>query len=181
LILEDDAWLTPSIKQIVEALEGDLQQLPVDVVLLSECITAAGTIWNKGLYFLSPVKHAYFGHAYVMTLRGANILTRHLYPIRHQADAWNWLLKHRLVRVAAIHPVMATQNQEMLESTNLGRQGGAVSPYSRSWWLRKLWRACWRLHDTCVPLRWHHGQAKTVMEEAIQECVDGSGARTGKR
>lgn len=154
LVLEDDAWLTPAIKPVMEALEEDIPRLPVDVVLFSQCSTVGARLWNIATYFLCPVVQAYFAHAYVVTPAGARRLQDALFPVCHQADAWDWLLKHRVVRVAAINKVLATQNQMVLASTNPGRQGVLPSRFSIPWWSRKMQRAFWRAYDLYMPLSW---------------------------
>lgn len=151
LVLEDDAWITPALKEIVVALEKDIQGLPVDVVLLSECIVSSKNTWRKGLYLMSPVVDALFTHAYVITNYGAQKLIHSLFPIRHPADAWNWLIKHHLIRIEAIHPVLATQNQ----TVDFVADRVSFKKYSAAWIRRKLWRAFWRLFDRVVPVRWH--------------------------
>ena len=154
LVLEDDAWLTPALVPLIRELERDIDQLPCDVVLLSECITSSENIWRRGYYFLSPVVSAYFTHAYVVSLRGARRLMNNLYPVALPADAWNWLHRHRMIRIAAIHPVLATQDQMVLASTNPGRQVILPSRFSIPWWSRKMKRAFWRAYDHYMPLSW---------------------------
>ena len=154
LILEDDVWMTPSLVPLLRELERDIDQLPCDVVLLSECITSTKNIWRRGYYFMSPVVYALFTHAYVVSLRGARRLMNNLYPVALPADAWNWLHRHRMIRIAAIHPVLATQDQMVLASTNPGRQVILPSRFSIPWWSRKMKRAFWRAYDHYMPLSW---------------------------
>lgn len=155
LVLEDDAWLTPSIVPVLSAIEQDLDNLPVDIVLLSECIAVQRTIWRKGYYFMSPVLSALFSHAYVITLRSAQLLTEVLSPVAHPADAWNWLLSHHIIRLAAVHPVLATQSQPVVGIADLHAVRRLPARGSPAWFRHKMWRAFWKLFDAWVPMEWH--------------------------
>ena len=155
LILEDDVWMTPSLVPLLRELERDIDQLPCDVVLLSECITSTKNIWRRGYYFMSPVVYALFTHAYVVSLRGARRLMNNLYPVALPADAWNWLHRHRLVRIAAIHPVLATQNQPVVTNTEFAVSRALPEKCSLAWFWHKANRAFWKLYDAWIPVEWH--------------------------
>lgn len=164
LILEDDVWMTPSLVPLLRELERDIDQLPCDVVLLSECITSTKNVWRRGYYFMSPVVYALFTHAYVVSLRGARRLMNNLYPVALPADAWNWLHRHRLVRIAAIHPVLATQNQPVVISTEFAVSRALPEKFSLAWFWHKANRVFWKLYDAWVPVEWHRKQGMSQNE-----------------
>lgn len=164
LILEDDVWMTPSLVPLLRELERDIDQLPCDVVLLSECITSTKNIWRRGYYFMSPVVYALFTHAYVVSLRGARRLMNNLYPVALPADAWNWLHRHRLVRIAAIHPVLATQNQPVVTNTEFAVSRALPEKCSLAWFWHKANRVFWKLYDAWVPVEWHRKQGMSQNE-----------------
>lgn len=164
LILEDDAWLTPSLVPLLNELEQDIAKLPCDVVLLSECRTVPVTIWRRGYYFMSPVAYALFTHAYVVSLRGARLLMNSLFPVALPADAWNWLLRHRLIRIAAVHPVLATQNQPVVTNTEFAVSRALPEKCSLAWFWHKANRVFWKLYDAWVPVEWHRKQGMSQNE-----------------
>ncbi len=144
LILEDDCWLTPSVKPIIECLENDKPWDRFDVVVLSGGGMKGPALWTAGTYFIHEMTGGMFAHAYIVTNDGAKKMTKKLFPIRHFADSWTWMIKHDIAKFAAISPIVATQDQFSYGSaTSVGRSK-IGRKFSYLWFRYKAYRLFWK-------------------------------------
>jgi glycosyl transferase family 25 len=149
LILEDDAWLNPNVPQLLEAIEQKYRPEEKNVFLLTWVAAASarkgGFLWSA--YHLADAKSAWCAHGYVVANAAAEVLVETLYPVRHLADCWNWLRRHRVVNVMAVVPTCITADLSYGTQTS----GELTEVLSRRSGLErlghKLRRAYWRLTD----------------------------------
>ncbi len=149
LILEDDAWLSPNLPQLLNAIEMQYAPSEEDVFLLTWFNSIGprklGRLWSS--YHVAEVKSAYCAHGYVVSNAAAEALTKALHPVRHVADCWNWLRRHRVVRVLAVVPTCITADLSYGTRTS-GELARTVAGHSQFELLRhKLHRVIWRLVD----------------------------------
>jgi glycosyl transferase family 25 len=158
LILEDDAWLTPSIVGVLEAMEGKFTPDLNGVVLLQE--RSSGVFKKRGqtirfiddLFVCNEVDSAQWAHAYVVTRTSAQSLIEALVPVTHTADSWGWLIRHRVVKVYCMNRTLSTQNFYNL-SSYIG-----WDRFEKNKWLfgkvtHKAYRAFWLACDILVSLK----------------------------
>jgi glycosyl transferase family 25 len=149
LILEDDAWLNPNLPELLKAIEVQYPQSEKNVFLLT-WINAVGsrklgTLWSS--YHVVEVKSAFCTHGYVVSNAAAEALLKALHPVRHLADCWNWLRRHRVVRVLAVVPTCITADLSYGTRTS-GELAETIAGRSQFGRLRhKLHRVIWRLVD----------------------------------
>ena len=157
LILEDDAWITPSINMVLKNIEEQKWGNMAEVILLSDgCKYGKYIINNHEYYSLFEVKGGYNAHAYIITQKGAQKLYDVLTPICHVADCWSWIVKHNLIRIRAIRPVLVTQNRsELGSSTVIGREN-IQSKKIFFWFEHKIKRAWWKILDNTHILPYIH-------------------------
>ena len=149
LILEDDACLNPNVPQLLKAIEGEYPPSVENVFLLTwfNALSSRklGALWSS--YHVADVKSAFCTHGYVVSNAAAEALVKALHPVRHLADCWNWLRRHRVVRVLAVVPTCITADLSYATRTS-GGLADAVAGRSRAGFLRhKLHRVFWRLVD----------------------------------
>ena len=149
LILEDDAWLNPNVPELLQAIERRYSPREESVFLLTWFNTIGSRrlspLWSS--YHVADVKSAYCAHGYVVSNAAAEALVKALHPVRHLADCWNWLRRHRVVRVLAVVPTCITADLSYATRTS-GGLAEAVAGRSRVGFLRhKLHRVIWRLVD----------------------------------
>ena len=149
LILEDDAWLNPNVPQLLKAIERQYPPSEANVFLLTWFNALGsrklGALWSS--YHVADVKSAYCAHGYVVSNAAAEALVKALHPVRHLADCWNWLRRHRVVRVLAVVPTCITADLSYATRTS-GELAETVAGRSRVGFLRhKLHRVIWRLVD----------------------------------
>lgn len=152
LILEDDAWLNPNVPQLLEAIERQRNPESREVILLTWVAEAAvpklGFVWSS--YYLSEIRAAWCTHGYVVTRAAAAALVEQLYPVRHLADCWNWLHRHRIVRVLAVSPTCITCDLSHETRTTGVRLQPAVAASGAGRLAHKVRRAFWRCTDLAV-------------------------------
>ena len=149
LILEDDAWLNPNLPQLLQAIEGQASPDEKRVFLLTwfSAIDSRkhSTLWSA--YHVADVKSAYCAHGYVVSNAAARAMLKVLHPVRHLADSWNWLRRHRIVRILAVFPTCITADLSY-DTRTAGEMTQAAAGRSQLALLRhKLYRAFWRLVD----------------------------------
>jgi glycosyl transferase family 25 len=147
LVLEDDAWLSPNVPALLEAIEGNCSPEARDLLLLSW----ANPIASKGYrrlwsgYVLARALGGIGSHGYVISRAAAAELQKRLYPVCHTADCWAWLNRHGYVNLLAVTPPPISLDlaygsdvaDEVL--TDLGDGGSergrtAVQKIGRVWW-----------------------------------------------
>ena len=149
LILEDDACLNPNVPQLLKAIEA--QNSPsVENVYLLTWFNALGSrklgiLWSS--YRVADVKSAFCTHGYVVSNAAAQALLRALCPVRHLADCWNWLRRHRVVRVLAVVPTCITTDLSYGTRTAVGLAEAVAGRLLFGRLRHKLHRVFWRLID----------------------------------
>ena len=152
LILEDEAYPTPMLPQILEALASQFFPSEPMVLLLGE----GGSASKRGsrrqipgtLYSMVELRRACRTHAYVVTLAAARRLARFLLPVVGPADWWGRMCAYGVVRLYAVDPIVVALNC-----------AGGVSMVDELWgkplskrsfvvkWLRRGWRLWWKVYD----------------------------------
>lgn len=149
LVLEDDAWLNPNLPQLLDVIAERYRPESKNVVLLTwyRAIELSGfdDLWAS--YHVARVSQAVCAHGYVVTRGAAQTLVQNLYPVRHVADCWNWLRRHRIVNVLAVFPTCITVDMSFDVRTtpelNNPRDRGPVWERLR----RKIHRGFWLAID----------------------------------
>jgi glycosyl transferase family 25 len=149
LILEDDAWMNPNVPQLLKAIERQYPPSEENVFLFTWFNALGsrqlGQLWSS--YHVADVKSAFCTHGYVVSNAAAEALAKALHPVRHLADCWKWLRRHRVVRVLSVVPTCITADLSYATRTS-GELAEAVAGRSWVWFLRhKLHRVFWRLVD----------------------------------
>jgi glycosyl transferase family 25 len=149
LILEDDAWLNPNLPQLLQAIEEKIAPGKKNVFLLTwfSAINSRKHISLWSSYRAAGVKSALCAHGYVVSNAAATALVKVLFPVRHLADCWNWLQRHRVVRVLAIFPTCITADLSYRTRTWGGLAEAVAKPSGFALLRHKLHRAFWRLVD----------------------------------
>lgn len=160
LILEDDAWLTPSLIPLLELMEQKRIFDEGGIFVVQD--TACGH-WNKkngkciplsDMYRFNEMTCACWTHAYIITLEAAKQLLRYLYPVMHTADCWGWIVHHHIARVFGLNFTMTTQNSYSLEST-IGMERFEKRRTLKERITRPFWRLFWMAFDTFIPPQWY--------------------------
>lgn len=106
IILEDDALLSLKFPFIMDNVCKIVNASDEIVVLFNHC--QLYNRWRKiNIYNninLFPVKKAYGAYGYLITYKAAEKLATAFLPVNHVADAWNYLIKNRIVRILAVVP-----------------------------------------------------------------------------
>jgi glycosyl transferase family 25 len=149
LVLEDDAWLNPNLPELLQAISGQYRHDIKEVILLT---------WFKSIeqkrrenlwahYHAATAKSAFCAHGYVISNAGAKTLIDHLYPVKHVADCWNWLMRHRVLNVKVVFPTCITvdMSYEVRTTPELGN-ADEMRPLPKKF-TRKLYRAFWNYID----------------------------------
>ena len=149
LILEDDAWLNPNLPQLLQAIERDYLATDRSVCLLTWASAGShrsrSPLWAS--YDVADLKSAMCAHGYVVSNSAARVLVETLYPVRHLADCWDWLRRHRIVNIRAIFPPCITADLSY-ETRTTGELGQVLAQRSRLRRLgHKVHRAFWRVAD----------------------------------
>jgi len=155
LILEDDAWLTPAIVPVLQALEKMITPTEFNVYSLS---TGDGRTSRLVVspYFLKKSSTTFCTHAYVLTRQAALRMVDVMFPVAHVSDPWGWLTKHNIIKLYTVFPQLATQNNIIFKS-DIWSDGGRPqnSPKKMIEVVRhKGYRAYWKLFDVVLPLNW---------------------------
>jgi len=149
LVLEDDAWLNPNLPQLLAAIEAKKDPKRKEVILLTwfQSVRMKGfdTLWS--CYHSAETRSAVCTHGYVVSNACACALLEELFPIRHVADCWNWLVQHRVVRVRAVFPTCITANMAHVTniSGDLQSPSAGLSIFHQI--RRKIWRLFWMVYN----------------------------------
>lgn len=170
LVLEDDAWLTPDLVQILTSLETTYRPSDKTLVLLSPVSAMSGSSFRPLTcgYVACPVRRAMLSHAYVVTAESAVALLHRLAPVNEVADAWTWLQRERVVAVEAVFPAIAIVQQaegsaiRVASAPEPTKPRGALS-ISR---IRAVWWRSWYSHGSRLRTAFRRAGLK---EEALQQ------------
>jgi glycosyl transferase family 25 len=113
LILEDDAFIGPMVKRVIDSLEEAVSRDNYDVCLLT--YVAKYSVWGARDMpgtesVLVPAIDSFHGYGYVVTNRGARQLIEYFSTIYHPFDYWNTFRRKRVIRVKAIVPYVIGQS-----------------------------------------------------------------------
>lgn len=158
LVLEDDAWLTPSIVGVLEAIKEKITPEMKAVFLMQEM--GPGRLKNKGdsisiiddLFVCREKDSAQWTHAYIVTNQASKSLTSALTPVTHTADSWGWLIRHKVVSVYGMNRTLSTQNMYDLKSI-IGFERTAKNNWLFGNMTHKAYRAFWLTYDILVSLK----------------------------
>ena len=149
LVLEDDAWLNPNLPQLLEYIAKKFKADQKNVFLLTwyKAISRSGIerIWSS--YHLAPIESAYCTHGYVLSYAAAAAMCKELAPVRHVADCWIWLRRHRVVNIRAIFPTCITADLSYKSGVSLEIK---QNPLRHSFYImrmHKIYRAFWLAYD----------------------------------
>jgi len=146
LILEDDAWLNPNLPKLLQAIEQKYSPDQANVFLLSWTTAVSTnnvvTLWAS--YRVARVRSAVCTHGYVVSNAAASALIKALFPVRHAADSFTWLRRHRIVNLLAIIPNCITLDlsYETSITSHIPVQGAKRTVITRL--AHKVYRAWWR-------------------------------------
>ena len=149
LVLEDDAWLNPNLPQLLAAIEAKKDPKRKEVILLTwfQSVRMKGfdTLWS--CYHSAEASSATCTHGYVISNAAAGAMLEVLFPVRHLVDCWNWLIRHKVVRVRAVFPTCITANLAYQSGLADGeRSSGSSLPLVRRY-TRRCWRLYWFVYD----------------------------------
>ena len=158
LILEDDAWLNPNLPQLLQAIAQKYAPNERNIFLLTWFIDISmrtfETLWSH--YHVAKVKSAVGSHGYVISNAAAEALIQTLYPVRHFADSWGWLQRHRIVNIFAIFPPCITADlsyKSRIAATTIEPEGSALKRMKH-----KAYRGFWRAIDHVVAIIQRSGE-----------------------
>jgi glycosyl transferase family 25 len=154
LILEDDAWLNPNLPQLLQAISQKYAPEERNVFLLTWVaelsMSRVDTLWSS--YHLGKVKSAVCTHGYVISNAAAEALVQTLHPVRHLADCWTWLRRHRVVNIYAVFPTCVTADLSYETGTTIElRADRPKRPFSKRV-MHKAYRAFWWATDHLVAM-----------------------------
>ncbi|MDR2105575.1 MAG: glycosyltransferase family 25 protein [Deferribacteraceae bacterium] len=118
LILEDDAQIEAIIRQaLVEIEEFDKAKGKPAIYLLTE---AEKYVQNFNIPLKSVTLHKFhrgwYTQGYIINLKAAEILLKHLYPVKNYADNWRYILFSTKIKIYTVIPTLITTVKGM-EST----------------------------------------------------------------
>jgi len=161
LILEDDAWLNPNLPQLLQAIDQKYLPSQKNIFLLTWFSAIANgrfdTLWSA--YHLAKVKSAYCTHGYVISNSAASALIETLYPVRHVADCWGWLQRHRIVNIWAVFPTCITADLSYETGTTSELKAGPGKRPLFKRLARKAYRGFWWALDHVSALTRQVGKA----------------------
>jgi glycosyl transferase family 25 len=146
LVLEDDAWLSPNLPDILKATEQKIGSEENKLFLLTWTTNISTRATQKfcGAYRTAKVLSAQCTHGYVLTNAAARSMEKALYPVRQLADPWGWISLHRIVNLLAVYPPCITadlshESQIAPELTMRSSKRPAIRRLAhkayRAWWL----------------------------------------------
>ncbi len=154
LILEDDAWLNPNLPQLLQVIAQRYAPEERNVFLLTWVAELSmrnvDTLWSS--YHLGKVKSAVCTHGYVISHAAAEALVEALDPVRHVADCWSWLRRHRIVNIYAVFPTCITADLSYESGTTIElRADRPKRPFSKQV-MHTAYRAFWWATDHLVAM-----------------------------
>lgn len=154
LVLEDDAWLNPNLPQLLGAIERKQDPQRKNIFLLTWFSAVSmrrfETLWSA--YHLAKVKSAYCTHGYVVSNAAAGALIDALFPVRHVADCWNWLRRHRIVDIWALFPTCITADLSHETCTTPELAANSIRRGLGARLIRKTYRGLWWGYDHAVAM-----------------------------
>ena len=150
MIFEDDVAIRPELTKVVAAIEADRSVIKHGITLLSGCPVSSSPrciLPVEGMR-LHDATGGWFAHAYIITNEAARKFIALQTPVKHVADCWRWLLKHRLVSIGAIRPALVEQQRDSFGSeTTVGHADVGKLTWPRLM-RHKIARCWWKLMDT---------------------------------
>ena len=149
LIFEDDVVVCPELVNVIQSIDADGTLLRHGITLFSECLVSTSPTLRLpfGGMSLHDVKWGWFAHAYIITNEAARKLIELQTPVKHVADCWRWLLKHRLISIGAVRPILVKQQRDSFGSeTTVGHSDVGKLPILQ-FVKHKLVRCWWKLMD----------------------------------
>lgn len=149
LVFEDDVAIRPELASLVAAIDSDRTLIKHGITLLSECPVSALPLLRLpiGGMSLHNVRGGWFAHAYIITNKAARKIIELQTPVKHVADCWGWLLKHKLISIGAIRPVLTKQQRNNFGSeTTVGHFDVSKLPFQQ-FVKHKFVRCWWKLMD----------------------------------
>ncbi len=149
LILEDDVAICPKLANVVAAIDADVKLIKHGITLFSESIISRSPVsyFPNGGVRLHNVKGGWFAHAYIITNNAASKFIELQTPVRHVADCWRWLLKHKLISIGAIRPILVTQQRDSFGSETTVMHADVSKLPIMHMLKHKLVRCWWKLMD----------------------------------
>lgn len=149
LIFEDDVAICPELAKVLVAIDADRSLIRYGITLFSECpiLSSPSLKLPIGGMCLHNVKGGCFAHAYIITNEAARKLIELQTPVKHVADCWRWLLKHGLISIGAVRPVLTKQQRNYFGSeTTVAHPDVSKLPILQ-FVKHKLVRCWWKLMD----------------------------------
>jgi len=152
LILEDDVVLPENLTKVLNALEHLPCMKSPSVILLSPgqgYESRAKPLTDE--HSLVPYRTGFYTHAYVITMEGARVLLKELYPVADVADCWARLRRLHIVSLFIVIPCLVIQDQIGFGSSTTEDLLIGVPQKSRcAKLLFKFQRAFWLFYDLFV-------------------------------
>lgn len=156
LVLEDDVVFSSDMASVLAALEKVLDAHKPQVVLLSEShyYIQDRAVALTGSYQLMKIVDAYYAFAYVINLKAAQALLKHLKPVVYEADRWGAFQQLGLTDVYCVVPPVAHTIDDSKEASDLemvragltAQRAGYLRTLKKQWPLRvKLKKLFWKL------------------------------------
>ncbi|MDR0534216.1 MAG: glycosyltransferase family 25 protein [Verrucomicrobiales bacterium] len=162
LILEDDARLEPVVPAMVEKLREHYVEGQPAVVLLSHVpkyLKRDSVALAENRVLVNPYGSCSGAYGYFITLAGARVLSRELWPVWVVSDHWLKIHEWRMVSIKAVVPD-CIKPHELGEKSLIG-QRGQQEPHNRKtmgrfcrkylhgelWWylFRRMRNLCFKL------------------------------------
>jgi glycosyl transferase, family 25 len=140
LILEDDALLGNKFLDVLERVRAHLDPARPEAILLSHVVrySAWGARRVDKIHRLCRPYEAYGGHAYLITMAGAQAMLSAFKRIATVGDDWRQYVGARILSVSALVPY-AVGTSPMANRSQIGaRDASSVHPLAR-WLQRYFW------------------------------------------
>lgn len=121
-IFEDDIVLPHNTKIVLDEIKDFISHSNPQVILLSPSKPMGKVLFKFKGYSIRAFKSGFFTSSYIINQAAADILYNHLYPVKHVADCWEYLKRHRIIDIYSLCPGLIEQDQVTFgSSTNAGQ------------------------------------------------------------
>ena len=141
LILEDDAWLSPHISDVVlEAISKiDSEEPAVILLTVAKSYLSRPTVLRCGSYDVKLAYQAWGTLGYLINKSAAKKISEINMPVRYSADSWWVFRRHAGIKIMCFTPILVIENSSdhpsIIEAERSKLRGTKLTMASR---LRRL-------------------------------------------